>query len=457
MGFSVLLVEDESTLREVMEQALADRDLSVHSTGSGKRALQELYLGSFDLVITDIRLPGCSGMDLLLYCQQHRPDTAVVLITAYATVEQAVEALKQGAYQYICKPFEMEELLHHVDLLLERHRLRGELEALRDEVGAEPTGILGHSPAMAQVRDLIQTLAHGTSNVLITGPSGTGKSMAARAVHRLSPRRDGPFVLVNCAGIPESLLESQLFGHEVGSFTGATRRHIGYFEQAEGGTLLLDEIGDLPLSAQASILQVIQEHSFTRVGGTRPIHVDFRLICATNQPLDSRLETGEFRSDLYYRLNVVEIRIPPLADRPEDTPVLTAAFLRRCCAQLGKTIRGFSPEAWSLLLSHPFPGNARELENAVERAVVLCSGDEILPAHLPASMADPEAVAEQAVAAPGRRSLRDALQAFEASYIRRALEDCGGSRTKAAQLLGISRKHLWTKIQQLAIDGEPKA
>jgi DNA-binding NtrC family response regulator len=457
MDFTVLLVEDETTLREVMEQALAERDLSVQSTGSGKRALQELSLRSFSLVVTDIRLPGCSGMDLLKYCQEHCPDTAVILITAYATVEQAVEALKQGAHQYICKPFDMEELLHHVDLLLERHRLRGELEALRGEAGAEPSGILGRSPAMVQVRDLIQTLAHGTSNVLVTGSSGTGKSMAARAIHRMSPRRDDPFVLVNCAGIPDSLLESQLFGHEAGSFTGATHRHIGYFEQAERGTLLLDEIGDLPLTAQASILQVIQEHSFTRVGGTKPIQVDFRLICATNQPLDKKLEAGEFRLDLYYRLNVVEIRIPPLADRPEDIPLLADTFLRRYCAQLGKTIRGFSPEAWSLLLSHPFPGNARELENALERAVVLCSGDEIRPAHLPPSIAGAEPLLEREAGVPGYRPLRDALQTFEAKYIRRILEDCGGNRTKAAELLGISRKHLWTKIQQLAIDDDPKA
>jgi DNA-binding NtrC family response regulator len=396
-------------------------------------------------------------MDLLSYCREHCPETAVILITAYATVEQAVAALKHGAHQYICKPFEMEELLHHVDLLLERYRLRGELEALRDQVRAEPPRILGHSQAMVQVRELIETVARGTTNVLVTGPSGTGKNIAARTIHRLSPRRDAPFVMVNCAGFPESLLESQLFGHEAGSFTGAIGRHVGCFEQAEGGTLFLDEIGDLPLTAQASILQVIQERSFTRVGGTKPIQVDFRLICATNQPLDKKVEVAEFRLDLYYRLNVVEIRIPPLRDRPEDLPLLADAFLRRYCAELGKTIRGFSPEAWSLLLSHPFSGNARELENAVERAVVLCNGEEIRPAHLPVSIAKPESVLERLAGEPGQRPLRDALQAFEANYISCVLADCGGNRTKAAKLLGISRKHLWTKIQQLAIDGEQKA
>jgi DNA-binding NtrC family response regulator len=457
MAFSVLLVEDETTLREVIEQALAERKLPVQSTGNGRRALHELSLRSFALVITDIRLPGCSGMDLLSYCQEHCPDTAVILITAYATVEQAVEALKQGAYQYICKPFEMEELLHHVDLLLERHRLQGELDALRDEMGTEPSGIVGHSQAMVQVRDLIQTVANGTSNVLVTGPSGTGKGMTARAIHRLSPRRDAPFVMVNCAGIPESLLESQLFGHEAGSFTGAIRRHIGYFEQAKGGTLFLDEVGDLPLTAQASILQAIQEHSFIPVGGTKPIEVDFRLICATNQALDTKLETGEFRLDLYYRLNVVEIRIPSLRERPEDIPLLADTFLRRYCARLGKAIRGFAPEVWQLLWLHPFPGNARELENAVERAVVLCRGDEILPAHLPPAIAKRDSVLDQPAGIPAHRPLRDALQAFEANYIRSILANCGGSRTKAAQLLGISRKHLWTKMQRLAIDEEPKA
>jgi DNA-binding NtrC family response regulator len=300
------------------------------------------------------------------------------------------------------------------------------------------------------VRELIQTVAHGATNVLVTGPSGTGKNMVARAIHRLSPRRDAPFVMVNCAGIPESLLESQLFGHEAGSFTGATRRHVGYFEQAQGGTLFLDEIGDLPLTAQASMLQVIQEHSFLRVGGTKPIQVDFRLICATNQPLDSRLETGEFRLDLYYRLNVVEIRIPPLRERPEDIPLLADAFLRRYCARLGKAIGGFAPEVWSALWSHAFPGNARELENAIERAVVLCPGDEILPAHLPASIAKSESVLDQPGETPVQRPLRQ-------SYIQSVLGDCAGNRTKAAKLLGISRKHLWTKMQQLGIDTESEA
>jgi DNA-binding NtrC family response regulator len=453
---SVLLVEDETTLREVMEGALAERGLSVKSVDNGTRALEELRVQSFDLVITDIRLPGCSGMDLLGYCRQYWPETTIILITAYGTVEQAVAALKQGAYQYLCKPFNIEELLHYVNLILERERLHGELKALREEVGAEPTGLLGHSAALARVRELIRSVAGGTSNVLITGRSGTGKSVAARAIHRLGPRRDGPFVPVNCAAIPESLLESQLFGHEAGSFTGATRQHRGYFEQAQAGTVFLEEVGDLPPTAQAAILQVIQERSFVRVGGTKPVEIDFRLICATNQELDKKVEVGEFRLDLYYRLNVVEIRIPPLRERPEDIPLLADTFLRRYCGRLGKRIMGFAPEAWSLLLSHPFVGNARELENAVERAVVLCNSDEILPSHLPTAIGKSEWALDESVPRLEHHPLRDALQIFEANYIRRVLGECGGNRTKAAELLGISRKHLWTKIRQLGIDMESK-
>ena len=455
MSFSVLIAEDEKILRKFVTSALRDEGCDVTSTGSGTRALEHLGTQVFDLLITDIRLPGTSGMDLLAAAKRQNPDTAVILITAYASVEQAVDALKNGAHQYIRKPFEMDELLHHVRNLRDRTRMRKELEVLRQELSSYRGDLemLGHSEAMDRVRELIRAVADGETNVLLTGPSGTGKSLAARCIHRWSPRREAPFVTVNCAALPETLLESQLFGHESGSFTGATKRHQGYFEQAAGGTLFLDEIGDLSPAAQATILQAIQERTFHRVGGTRPIEVDFRLISATNQPLEARVKDKEFRLDLFYRLNVVEITIPPLKDRPEDIPVLTTWFLQRFTARRAGELE-FSPEAWSLLLSHPFDGNARELENLVERAVLLCKGPEIQPRHLPPSIVDTADSLNVTLPSEEPRPLKEMLQAFEASYIERVLSANGGNRTQAAQTLGISRKHLWTKMQQLGIQSE---
>jgi DNA-binding NtrC family response regulator len=452
MGYSVLLAEDEATLRKLVEGALQEQGCTVTSTGNGSRALEHLEQRAFDLVITDIRLPGTSGMDLLAAAARRSSDTAVILVTAYASVEQAVAALKLGAHQYLRKPFEMDELLHHVRNLQDRARMRGEIEVLRKELSSHrgDLGMLGHSEAMDRVRELIRAVADSETNVLITGPSGTGKSLAARCIHRLSPRKDAPFVTVNCAALPESLLESQLFGHESGSFTGASKRHQGYFEQAAGGTLFLDEIGDLSLGAQATILQAIQERSFHRVGGTRSVEVDFRLISATNQALEAQVEAKEFRLDLFYRLNVVEITIPPLRERPEDIPVLAAWFLEKFRARRGSGALDFSPEAWSQLLSHPFEGNARELENLVERAVLLSRGPEILVEHLPPSFGG--ATTSMTARLQEDRPLKEMINAFEASYIGRVLAEHGGNRTQAAQALGISRKHLWTKIQQLGIE-----
>ena len=453
MSFSVLIAEDEKILRELVTGALRDEGCDVTSTGSGNRALEQLGKHTFDLLITDIRLPGTSGMDLLEAARRQSPDVAVILITAYASVEQAVDALKNGAHQYIRKPFEMDELLHHVHNLRDRAHMRRELDVLRQELSSYRGDfeLLGHSEAMERVREMLRAVADGETNVLLTGPSGTGKSLAARCIHRWSPRHEAPFVTVNCAALPESLLESQLFGHESGSFTGATKRHQGYFEQATGGTLFLDEIGDLSLAAQATVLQAIQERTFHRVGGTRPIEVDFRLISATNQPLEARVKDKEFRLDLFYRLNVVEITIPPLRDRPEDIPVLTTWFLQRFCTRRGTAIPEFSPEAWSLLLSHPFEGNARELENLVERALLLCKGPEIQPQHFPPSIVAMAGSLGVTMTSEEPRPLKEVLQAFETNYIERVLDARGGNRTQAAQALGISRKHLWTKIQRLGI------
>lgn len=463
MQFSVLIAEDEKTLRELVATALRGEGFDVTTTGNGTRALEQLGKHTFDLLITDIRLPGTSGMDLLAAASRQCPDTAVILITAYASVEQAVAALKNGAHQYIRKPFEMDELLHHADHLRERARMRREIASLRRELSSQRGvhELLGNSVAMDRVRELTRAVADGGTNVLLTGPSGTGKSLAAHSIHRLSPRRERPFVTVNCAALPESLLESQLFGHEPGSFTGAARRHRGYFEQAAGGTLFLDEIGDLSAAAQATVLQAIQERTFHRVGGTKPIEVDFRLISATNQPLEDRVKHKEFRLDLFYRLNVVEIMIPPLKDRPEDIPVLTTWFLQRFCARRGIDNLEFSPEAWSLLLAHGFEGNARELENLVERAVLLCKGPEILPQHLPPAIADAAAPVNVGLPAGETRPIKEVLRTFEKSYIERVLASHDGNRTQTAKALGISRKHLWTKLQQLGIqesgDANPEA
>lgn len=453
MPLSVLLVEDESALREIVQHALGDVGYRVRSETNGNRALEAISNGEFDVLITDIRIPEVSGMELLQFCLKHHPDTAVILITAYASVEQAVAALKLGAYDYLRKPFEVDELLHLVGHLDERRRLRGELTTLRAELGQHParSRLLGRSKAIYQVRKLVEAVAKGETNVLVTGPSGTGKNLVAQEVHRLGNRSSEQFVTINCAALPESLAESLLFGHEPGSFTGAAQRHQGFFERASGGTLFLDEVGDLSPMAQAKLLQVIQERSFHRVGGNNPIEVDFRLVSATNRPLNESVKLGVFRLDLFYRLNVVEIAIPRLSDRPEDIPVLVEHFLRIHRKKQGKKVRGFSPEAWTRILSHSYPGNVRELENVVEQAVLLCCGEEITPSHLPNTLSGGNKRDALPNESRERRPLKEMMATFEASYIRSMLKELDNNRTKAAQMLGISRKHLWTKMNQLGI------
>ncbi len=443
MGTSILLVEDEATLRELVEEAFLERGYLVESTGDGQRAAELLATRAFDLLVTDIRVPRVSGMELVERCVEEHPETDIIIVTAYATVEQAVEALKLGAYQYLRKPFEMDELLHHIDLLIERRALKDELAALRRKAMGDHDGLglIGCSQAMSRLRGLIRLIAPTESSVFVSGPSGTGKSLVAHAIHEMSPRQGMPFVVVNCAGVPETLIESHFFGHEPGAFTGAMKRHLGFFEQAHRGTLFLDEIGDISLAGQAKILQAIQDRSFRRVGGREVVKVDVRLVSATNRDIQQLVESGHFRLDLFYRLNVVELRVPPLVERPDDIPMLVEHFLHLANERSGRGVRRFSLAAWSMILQHTYPGNVRELENIVEHAVALCRGEEVLPCHLPPALGGAETEGDR-----GERPLREALDRFEAAYIRRVLKECGFNRTQAAARLGISRKHLWHKM-----------
>jgi len=369
----ILVVEDEATLREGIAAAFEDRGWGVQQSGDGAEAIAALESEVFDVVVTDFKMPEHSGLDVLRRCKQLNETTVVIMMTAYGTVETAVEAMKAGAYDYVLKPFNLEELEIKVDKALEHRRLLARLEAFdRDQVVPRFENIVGDSPQMEQVFDTIRKVARSNATVLVLGETGVGKELVAEALHHNSARADQQFVKMNCAALHENLLESELFGHERGAFTGAERQRIGRFELANGGTLFLDEIGNMSLSTQAKVLRVLQEREFERLGGTRTIKVDVRVIAATNLDLTKAIATGGFREDLFYRLNVVTIPVPPLRERREDIIPLAKHFIDRVASEIKKDVRGMDPGAVRILKRHTWPGNIRELQNAMERAVLLC-------------------------------------------------------------------------------------
>jgi two-component system response regulator PilR (NtrC family) len=452
----VLVVDDEQSMRELLGIMLRQVGYAVTLADGGESAVQALKTDDFDLVITDLRMRKVDGLAVLRAAKDHSPRTVVLVVTAFASTETAVEAMKLGAYDYVTKPFKLDELRLTIANALERKRLQDENRELKRQLRREHgfEGFIGKSPRMLEVFETIRKTADSGSTVMITGESGTGKELVARAVHLESARRARPFVSVNCGAIPETLMESELFGHVKGAFTGAVASTEGLFAAADGGTLFLDEITEIPHSIQVKLLRATQEREVRRVGDTRDVKVDVRLIAASNRDLSKAVADGVLREDLYYRLNVIPIHMPPLRERLEDIPLLVAHFVARVTKDVGKSVKGISPESLAILERYHWPGNIRELENIVERAIVLGSGDFLSPESLPAQLRAPRN--EQTVNVeipPAGMDLEGTLTRIENGYIRLALERSGWLQVRAAELLGLSFRQFRYKLQKHGLRG----
>ncbi|MBD0305698.1 MAG: sigma-54-dependent Fis family transcriptional regulator [Nitrospiraceae bacterium] len=442
---NILVVDDESDMRALLKDILVEEGYAVTLAPGGPEALKYMSEHNYSVVLTDLRMKEMQGIELLVEIKRAYADTNVILMTAFGSVETAIEAMKQGAYDYLTKPIKTDELIRVMERAVREVTLRREVKRLRHEIHKEYSfhQILGKSKPMREVFDLIRRVSDSLANVLITGESGTGKELVAKAIHYNSERRDAPFIPVNCAAIPETLLESELFGHVKGAFTDAKADKRGIFEEAQKGTLFLDEISELPSTLQAKLLRAIQEREIRRVGSTRLVPIHVRIIAATNLNLLQEIRDKRFREDLYYRLNVIEIRLPPLRERREDIPLLVEAFFRKCLQTAHKTLQGISESALILLMDYQWPGNVRELENAVERAVILARGDKIVPEDLPPSIRGLRSEKRDLDEAADRMLL---LQNVEEEYILKILEKTGGNKYQAAQILGIDRKTLYRKL-----------
>ena len=441
----ILVVEDKDTMRLLLERVLSERH-EVASCESGSEALAVLGREPFDVVLTAVRLPGADGFEILEAVRAAAPDTEVVMMTAYATIERAVEAMKKGAYDYLQKPFEPDDALRVVERALERKRLREQAQQLRAALrGVQKLDrLIGKSPAMQEVFDLIQRAAELELTVLITGESGTGKELAARAIHGRGQRASRPFVALNCGALPPELVESELFGHVKGAFTGATGARPGAFVEADGGTLFLDEIGELPLPAQVKLTRVLQEREVRPVGASSTRAVDVRVVAATLRDLKEEVAAGRFREDLFYRLNVFPIPMPPLRERSGDVAILAAHFLEKHARRQSRTVESLAPEALALIAGYPFPGNVRELENVIERAVALAPGTEIAPACLPAELREaPRGVPGDKLAGMTfKEAVNLARDRGSREYLIALMEAFGGNVTKAAEQAGVERESL---------------
>jgi len=445
---SVLIVDDDPEMRDLMRDILEDNSFHVAVAKEGREALEHLESEEFLVVLTDLRMKGMDGSELLHEIVRHHPACNVIMMTAFGTVESAVEGMKQGAFDYLTKPIKTDELLVTIEKAIREASLRQEVAQLRKQVTREYAfdQILGKSKPMRAVFDLIRRVADSQTNILITGESGTGKELVAKALHFNSSRKRAPFVPVNCAAIPEQLLESELFGHMKGSFTDAKTDKRGLFEEAHKGTLLLDEISEMPMMLQAKLLRAVQEREIRRVGATRSIPVDVRIIAATNLHLTEEVKAKRFREDLYYRLNVIEISLPPLRDRKEDIPLLCEALLQKSAAGRDKSIKGIAESALGLLMDYEWPGNVRELENVIERAVTLTQSERVTTEDLPAGIR--EVKGERQLIEDGIERLLP-LEELERGYIKRMLEKTGGNKYRAAQILGIDRKTLYRKLEEM--------
>ena len=450
----ILVVDDETSMQEFLEILLRREGYDVVVCGSASEAIVALDTDDFDLVLSDIQMPGMTGLQLLDHVKSASPETLLVLITAYGTTESAVEAMKHGAYDYLTKPCSVDEIRLVVEKALEKRNLSSENVRLRRQLSEQAPlpAVLGKSSEMIEVSTLVRQVAPAKTNLLITGESGTGKDLIARAVHSLSDRRDQAFVAVNCGAIPENLLESELFGHMKGSFTGAISSKEGLFETADGGTLFLDEIGELPLQLQVKVLRAIQNRTFKRVGGVQDIHVDVRIICATNRKLEEEVREGRFREDLFYRLNVIEIQLPPLRDRAEDIPELIYCFTRSYASERRKDVAGIAPAALAVLEEYHYPGNVRELENIIERAVTLCQHDRIDLDCLPETVLGRAQIDSSSEIPEEGVDLDRMISAYESGLIREALERTRGVKKKAAELLGVSFRSLRYRLEKLGLN-----
>lgn len=449
MRAHILVVDDEEIMRESLCAWLQEDGFQVEALGSGREAVEAVRQKVYDAILLDLKLPDMDGLHILEQCKRYQPNTPVVMITAYGTVDTAIKAMKQGAIDYITKPFNPEELsltIHHIldDLAVRRENIYLKLKLQK---GYDHHGIISKSHKMEQIFDLISTIADTRSTVLIEGESGTGKELIARAIHYSSQRSHHPFVSVSCAALVETLLESELFGHERGAFTDAKTLKRGKFELADGGSLFLDEIGEISPKLQLSLLRVLQEREFHRVGGEEPIRVDVRIIAATNRNLLQAVKEGHFREDLYYRLNVISIQVPPLRERKEDIPLLVEHFIEKFNMESGKRVEGISQEALQFLMEHNWPGNVRELENVIERAVIINRGGVVLPSDLPQSLVKRGSESSTSQFQPAQMT----LQEVEKAHIQRTLEKHEWNILRTARVLGIDRSTLYAKIKRYGL------
>jgi two-component system, NtrC family, response regulator AtoC len=443
----ILVVDDEPMIKNLLFEVLQRHDYKVEIAESGMVALKKFDASEFDLVITDINIPDINGMDVLKKVKDRKKEVGVILITAFGTIESAVEAMRCGAYDYITKPFSMNALLVLVKKYFDYKELVDENYYLRNELNKAHSfdNIIGKSLEMLKVFETVEAVADSKATVLIQGPSGTGKELVARAIHQMSSRRNTPFIKTNCAALPESLAESELFGHEKGDFTGAIKETKGRFERADGGTILLDEISEMGLALQAKLLRVLQEKEFQKVGSSQNVHVDVRIIATTNRNLHEAVEQGVFREDLYYRLNVVPITLPALKSRKEDVPLLAEHFLIKYAEENRKHIKGFNDEVMELLMKYDWPGNVRELENMVERAVVIAKESVLTPKHFLFISSETEQADSTIQVVP---ETEVSLRENEMHLIRRVLDECGGNKTHAAKKLGISVRTIRNKLNK---------
>jgi DNA-binding NtrC family response regulator len=450
---SVLVIEDKDSMRDMLSKSLEAEGYEVETAKDGEGGLDKAREKKYDVVLADLKLPRMNGIEVLTSLKDMDQDAAVILMTAYGTIETAVEAMREGAFDFLTKPFDTDHLSVLIGRAMENRRLVAENVLLREELGHHLgyAEIIGKCERMQEVSRLIQKVAPSDTTALLLGESGTGKELFARAIHSLSNRKKGPYVAINCAAIPRELLENELFGSERGAYTGSVARKMGKFEIAQGGTIFLDEVGDLDIALQAKLLRVLQDKTFERLGGTKTITVDVRVIAASNTDLKKAVEKGKFREDLFYRLSVFPITIPPLRDRREDIPELAEYFVQKYCAEMKKPKKRISGEAISLLDKYHWPGNVRELENTVERAIILCEGKKILPEHLAIRIPSPHEIRLREGA--GLKEVGQHAQAeAERALITRVLTQVRGNKRKAAQALKIDYTTLFEKIKKYAID-----
>ena len=448
MPMKILVIEDELSVRLGISCTLEGAGYKVMSAENGIEGIKLFEKEHFDIVITDLKLPGADGIKVLKSVRDISHDAGVIIITAFADVKTAVEAMKEGAYDYISKPFDPAELLIVLDRFIKHRGLELENIRLKEEVKDKRQfeRIIGVSPVMQTIFEKISVIAKTDSSVMIYGESGTGKELVANAIHNLSPRKDKPFIKINCAAIPETLLESELFGHEKGTFTGATQRRKGKFESADGGTIFFDEVGDMPLSLQAKLLRVLESHTFERLGGNESLTVDVRTICATRKNLKDEVKADKFREDLYYRVNVLPVTLPPLRERKEDIPLLAEHFIEIFSKKTGKTNLTLSPAAMDRIMAYEYPGNVRELRHAIEMAVTYCNGNIIGFNCLPAELKGNEI--DRSILTRDDLSLTEKVRAFEREIIAETLEETSGKKKEAAKKLRISRETLWRKLKE---------